>query len=105
MFTHTLHLHLGPSQVLIYSLNFRKYGRLFHIFGFLALLFNELQMFSAFLYAKKFSRDGHLKYLFLSLDRSIIAFLNSLVINLAWFPLSFFILKEHACLRLFEKLM
>ena len=40
MFMHTLHLHFGPSQVLIYSLNFRKDvsdfifdGRLFHIFG------------------------------------------------------------------------
>ena len=37
---HTLHLHFSPSQVLIYSLNFRKDvsdsifdGRLFHIFG------------------------------------------------------------------------
>ena len=50
-------------------------------------------MFFAFLYAKKFSRDGHFKYLFLSLDRSIIAFLSSLVINLAWFPLRFFIFK------------
>ena len=47
----------------------------------------------AFLYAKKFSRDGHFKYLLLSLDRSVVAFLCSLVINLAWFPLSFFIFK------------
>ena len=56
-------------------------------------------MFFAFLYAKNFSRDGHFKYLFLSLDRSIIAFLSSLVINLAWFPhrISFLIFKG-ACL-------
>ena len=54
-------------------------------------------MFFAFLYAKKFSRDGHFKYLFLNLDQSIIAFLSSLVINLAWFPPSFFIFKR-ACL-------
>ena len=40
MFTYTMHLQFGPSQVLIYSLNFRKDvsdfifdGRLFHIFG------------------------------------------------------------------------
>ena len=37
---HTLHLHFGSSQVLIYSLNFRNDvsdlifdGRMFHIFG------------------------------------------------------------------------
>ena len=40
MFMHTLHLHFGLSQILIYSLNFRNDvsdlifdGRLFHIFG------------------------------------------------------------------------
>ena len=40
IFMYTLHLHFGPSQVLIYSLNFRNDisdftfdGRLFHIFG------------------------------------------------------------------------
>ena len=40
IFMHALHLHFGPSQVLIYSLNFRKNvsdfifdGRLFHMFG------------------------------------------------------------------------
>ena len=63
-------------------------------------------MFFAFVYAKRFSRDGYyFKYLFLSLDRSIIAFLSSLVINPAWFLSSFSSLKEHACVIPFEKLM
>ena len=50
-------------------------------------------MLFIFLYAKTFSRDGHFKHLFSSLDRSIIAFRSSLGINLAWFPQSFFIFK------------
>ena len=40
MFMHTMYLHFGPSQDLIYSLNFGNdvsdfifYGRLFYIFG------------------------------------------------------------------------
>ena len=61
-------------------------------------------MFFAFLYGKKFSRDSHFKYLFLNLDRSIAAFLSSLVINLAWFPLNFFIFKRACLSNTFRKI-
>ena len=39
-----------------------------------------------FLQVKKFSLEGHLKYMFLDLGLSIICLLSSVVINEAWLP-------------------
>ena len=63
-------------------------------------------MLFVFLYDKTFSSDGHFNYLFPRLDRSIIAFLSSLVINLAWFTQRFLIFKGACLCNIpFEKLI
>ena len=65
------------------------------------LLLRFLQIFLCFLKVKKFSRDGHFLYLFLSLYLFTIALLSSFVIKSASLPLTIFSLLEHVYQELF----
>ena len=68
---------------------------------FFVFLLRFLQILFCFLKVKKFSRDGHFLYLFLSLYLFTIALLSSFVIKGASLPLTIFSLLEHVYQELF----
>ena len=60
---------------------------------FLVFPVSVLHLFFPVSKARKFSRQGHLRYLFLSLDLFMITLPNSLLMKGAWLPLTCFDFK------------